>query len=335
MLRVYYHLSSYVSHKKAGQLNRQALACAGVPLVESPHEASTVIIHDDPLLYPDLLARNPHWAPLRKIAYAVWESEILPDVYPQLLQGMDSIWTCSAFSRTAFAQSGKPVYLVPHVVDPVLPTQKDRQHIGLHLAPAQEQSTGAPFFFYTIADSCNPRKNIFTLLDIFAKFLIKHPNSYLVIKQYRKLLDLARLPHVISINEELSEGQISALHHLCHCYLSAHHSEAWGLSLSDALAHGKPVIATGYSGNMDFMRSDNSFPVDYSLQAVSPLMCQMLPLFSPHMHWAVPSPEHMAHLMRKVQRQYPCPAITKKAREDMRAYSPQALGESMRSLLMA
>lgn len=332
MLRVYYHLSSYVSHKKAGQLNKQALAAAGIPLVENSYDASTIIIHDDPLLYPALLARNAHWAPLRKIAYTVWESDTLPDIYPTLLQNIDSIWTCSAFSRAALVQSGTPVHIVPHVVNPAPPTSSDLQYIAQRLTPALA-ADNTPFFFYTIADSYNPRKNIITLLEIFAKHLSNHPNSYLVIKQYREHLDLARLSHVISIDEELSEGQISALHHLCHCYLSAHHSEAWGLSLSDSLAHGKALIATGYSGNMDFMHSANSFPVRYSLENIPPLMCKMLPLFSPHMRWAVPSAAHMAYLMHKVQYHSPCTDITKKAREDMRAYRPEAVGQIMHKLL--
>jgi hypothetical protein len=31
---------------------------------------------------------------------------------------------------------------------------------------------------------------------------------------------------------------------------------------------GKPVIATGWSGNMDYMNSENSFPVNYTLRRV-------------------------------------------------------------------
>lgn len=340
MNSVYYHLSAYVSHNTAGKLNKQALATAGVSLTENPREADTVILHDDPLVYPELFARHPHWNTLRTIAYAVWEAEELPPPYVAELQAVDSIWTCSHFAQQALKQAGKPVHVVPHVVSPVPPTRDDLHNVRRHLATASAlpcnaaaDSPPAPFYFYTIADSYNPRKNLMGLLEIFNAHCAHMPNTYLVVKQYRAHLNLSKLPWLISIEDKLSDGEISALHQLCHCYVSAHHSEAWGLSLSDALAHGKPVIATGYSGNMDFMREDNSFPVRYTLAPVSALMCDVLPLFAPHMRWAEPDPAHMGYLMRKVLRTYPCPHVTAKARQTVRAYSLEAVGDSMRQLL--
>lgn len=339
MNTLYYHRSSYVSHRQAGNMNLLALAAAGIPLTDNPQAAETVILHDDPVLYEELLARHPYWAKIRKIAYAVWETESLPSAYIPILQNMDEIWTCSSFSQQALAQCGRPVHIVPHVVNPPQPSQSDLDAMARLIAvppqsaPSTSQHSHKPFYFYTIADSFNPRKNVMGLLSIFARHLSRHPSSYLVIKHYRKPLDLATLPHVINIDAELSDGEIAALHNLCHCYLSAHHSEAWGLSLSDAMAHGKAVIATGYSGNMDFMNEDNSFPVRYSLQAVPQLMCQILPLFTPQMHWAEPDPDHMAYLMHKVQSRYPWEQITKKARQDMRAYSAEAVGRVMLEVL--
>lgn len=332
MHSVYYHLSTYVSHNTAGKLNKQALTAADVTLTENPREAATVILHDDPLVYPELFARHPQWRTRRTIAYAVWEAEELPPAYAAELQAVDSIWTCSHFAQQALRQAGKPVHVVPHVVSPVPPTHDDLHSVRRHLAAASGDAP-APFYFYTIADSYNPRKNLMGLLEIFNAHCARTPNTYLVVKQYRAPLNLSKLPWLISIEDKLSDGEISALHQLCHCYVSAHHSEAWGLSLSDALAHGKPVIATGYSGNMDFMRADNSFPVRYSLTPVSALMCEVLPLFAPHMRWAEPDPAHMGYLMRKVLRTYPCPQITAKARQSVRAYSLEAVGASMRRLL--
>jgi glycosyltransferase involved in cell wall biosynthesis len=63
---------------------------------------------------------------------------------------------------------------------------------------------------------------------------------------------------------------ISALHRLAHVYVSAHHSEAWGITMSDAMLCGTPVIATGYSGNMEYMRDDNVFLLTYAESLVAP-----------------------------------------------------------------
>jgi glycosyltransferase involved in cell wall biosynthesis len=48
-------------------------------------------------------------------------------------------------------------------------------------------------------------------------------------------------------------------------YVSLHRSEGYGLTISEAMELGTPVIATGYSGNMDFMNETNSLLVDYDL----------------------------------------------------------------------
>ena len=62
------------------------------------------------------------------------------------------------------------------------------------------------------------------------------------------------------------------------------------------MALGKPVVATGYSGNMDFMTPMNSFLVDYKLttlkQAVGPYPAGAC--------WADPDVEHAARLIGEV-----------------------------------
>lgn len=355
MPTVYYHLSHYISHAKAGRMNMLALAAAGIPLTDDPCAADSVIIHQDPMLYGDILAQYPQWRSVRKIAYAVWENPVLPPAYTEALQGVDSVWTCSHYAQQALLQAGKPVHVVPHVVCPTEASADDLARMAARLygtqrqgqpCPARSPIAGSPpdsrpgpptegaLFFYTIADSYNPRKNLMGLLEAFSTHMPRCKNAYLVVKQYRKGLDLSGLPRVISISDNLSEGELAALHQLCHCYVSAHHSEAWGLSLSDAMACGNPVIATGYSGNMEFMHAGNSFPVDYTMARVPPLMCQLLPLFSPDMEWAEPDIRHMGYLMGKVARHYPCAELSAAARESMRAYSPELVGQRMRELLL-
>ena len=66
--------------------------------------------------------------------------------------------------------------------------------------------------------------------------------------------------------------------------------------MAEAMAIGKPVIATGYSGNVDFMNNENSYLVDYTIGRVGP-DCEIYP---PEGEWADPSIEHAAELMRRV-----------------------------------
>ena len=245
METVYYHLSDYISHRRAGLGNLRALALAGVPLAETAEEASTVILHDDPLNYPRLFAALPCLRDKRNIAYSVWETEALPEQYLEPLGLVDAIWTCSAFSQAAYAAHFPDVAVVPHVVEPLSVHETDldtiRQRIGYR---------SDAFYFYTVTDSINPRKNLFGLLEVFLKNFLHDPDVYLVVKQYRRAYDLGGLRNVISLTDNLTVGEMGALHTLCHCCVSLHHAEAWGLSLSEALSLGNPVIATGYSGNM-------------------------------------------------------------------------------------
>ncbi|MFO7598285.1 MAG: glycosyltransferase, partial [Candidatus Desulfacyla sp.] len=89
-----------------------------------------------------------------------------------------------------------------------------------------------------------------------------------------------------------------ALHAVCDCYVSSHCAEAWGLSISDAMSFGNLVVATGYSGNMEYMRDDNSFPVRYDLTNIKKEDLRFQPvLLHPEMSWAYIDTNDLIHKM--------------------------------------
>ena len=47
--------------------------------------------------------------------------------------------------------------------------------------------------------------------------------------------------------------------------ISLHRSEGFGLTLAEAMLRGLPVIATNWSGNVDFLTGDTGIPVPYRL----------------------------------------------------------------------
>jgi glycosyltransferase involved in cell wall biosynthesis len=67
----------------------------------------------------------------------------------------------------------------------------------------------------------------------------------------------------------LSQQELEDLFHACDVYVSAHRSEGFGLGIAEAMALGKPVIATSYSGNCDFMNAVNSCPLGYRLRPIT------------------------------------------------------------------
>ncbi|MBV8520671.1 MAG: glycosyltransferase, partial [Acetobacteraceae bacterium] len=79
-------------------------------------------------------------------------------------------------------------------------------------------------------------------------------------------------------------------------YVSLHRSEGLGLTMAEAMLLGKPVIATGYSGNMDFMDESNSLLVDYKLVRLT----REIPPYEAYCRWAEPDIDHAARLMRRI-----------------------------------
>lgn len=55
----------------------------------------------------------------------------------------------------------------------------------------------------------------------------------------------------------------------CDVYISLHRSEGFGFTLFEAMALGKPCVATRYGGNTDFMTEENSLLVEYQMTGVS------------------------------------------------------------------
>src|SRR6202035_5522728 len=60
-------------------------------------------------------------------------------------------------------------------------------------------------------------------------------------------------PDIHMVDRSLTREELGGLMTACDCYISLHRAEGFGLTLAEAMALGKPVIGTGYSGNVDFM----------------------------------------------------------------------------------
>jgi glycosyltransferase involved in cell wall biosynthesis len=183
-------------------------------------------------------------------------------------------------------------------------------------------------------DALNPRKNIRGLLEAFAALRTVLPEKVrLVLKQYRVDFDYSRLPDVIGVSGDLSPGQMAALHIVSDAYVSAHHAEGWGLGLSEAMAYGKIVLATGYSGTMDLMDESNSVPLPSRMAQVSEEMCERSPLFTREMRWAEVGRDTLVAAMKKAARGHLPPEISRRAARITRRFGPEAVARRLQALL--
>ena len=88
----------------------------------------------------------------------------------------------------------------------------------------------------------------------------------------------------------------SAVENVCDAFLSLHRSEGFGLGLAESMFLGKPVVATDWSGNRDFMNRENSCPVNYRLIRLE----QNIGSYGRGQIWADPDLEHAAELMARL-----------------------------------
>jgi glycosyltransferase involved in cell wall biosynthesis len=117
------------------------------------------------------------------------------------------------------------------------------------------------------------------------------PERFLVLRE--RLRDV---PGAHLLDRTLSREDVYALESVCDCVVSLHRAEGFGLTLAECMALGKPAIATGWSGNTDFMDARNACPVGYSLK---PIERDVGP-YRAGQTWAEPDVEHAAWYMRRL-----------------------------------
>jgi len=229
-----------------------------------------------------------------------WELEEFPARYAGSFSYVDEVWANSEFTRRAIAAIATvPVVAFPlPIVAPQTAIPTDRRELGL--------PDGTMFLFCFDVMSDIERKNPFGVLEAFCRAFEPGEGPFLVLKAVnveRRATELERLkreaarrPDVVVLDSYLDRAGQSALMAACDCYVSLHRSEGFGLTLAEAMALGKPVVATGYSGNLDFMSEENSYLVPYAEGHV-PVA------HDPYPHgarWAEPDLEAASRLLREV-----------------------------------
>ncbi len=266
------------------------------------HDLTLIHVQPTPFFYRAYARADlaPSRNRTHRIAYWYWEFDRVPDEWSQLDGEVDEIWTATEF----VAKGLRERFTVP--IRTFFP--------GVLLAPYKQETRSAfglpedvfTFVFVFHMTSVMERKNPLGLIRAFCRAFRPDEPVRLVLKtsfgdrhpdQYRLLEHAtAAQENITLINEVYPSERVLSLVNACDAYVSLHRSEGLGLTMAEAMLMGKPVIATAFSGNMDFMNEHNSLLVPYERVKVG----KPIPPYDAELEWAEPSTEHAAQFMRKL-----------------------------------
>jgi SAM-dependent methyltransferase len=230
-----------------------------------------------------------------------WEVSTFPDRWLAAFDHVDEVWVGSQHVADALT----PVSPVPVV--------KIRQPVAIPTPPAlTREELGLPegflFLFSFDYNSVFERKNPLAVIEAFTRaFPAAEPGGpQLVIKSINHEQDESNHDRlrvategrddVHLIDRYVSREERDALTAACDCYVSLHRSEGFGFTVAEAMALGRPVIATDYSGTRELVTPANGYPVPFRLV---PIGVGADP-YPPEGEWAEPDVDHAAALMRSV-----------------------------------
>ena len=274
---------------------------------------------------------DPNFEKAYNIVFPAWELESYPAEWGARLNRFDEVWTPSSFVAESVSKSvNVPVVPMNLAVSPKLSSFLTRRALGL-------PEHAFLFLFFFDFSSYSSRKNPTAVIEAFKKAVAKEPKArmHLVLKAKGEPADktqMASLQRAIEshadqitvVDRTLSANETYNLIRNVDCFVSLHRSEGFGLGLAEAMALGTPVIATGWSGNMDFMSDETAFLVEHDFVEVKRGEYP----FGDGQRWADPNIPDAADKMGHVWQERDAGLAKARcaSREITRLLSPRAIG---------
>jgi glycosyltransferase involved in cell wall biosynthesis len=256
-----------------------------------------------------------------------WETGVFPERLFPAFDLVDEVWAPSRFIAATLEATGQAAVRLLQ-----LPVQIPTWHTAL-----TRDDLGLPEGFLVLNvfswRSVAERKNPAAVIEAFTRAFEPDEGAHLVIKSIGGAGDIAGLERlrlstdradVHFVDGPIREPRLKALFEHCDCYVSLHRSEGFGLTMAEAMALAKPVVATSWSGNLDFMDEQTAHLVPATLVPIP----DDVPIYAGTGAWAEPDVDSAAEAIRRVHDDPAgAAALGRRAREHLaRTRSPAATG---------
>jgi len=205
-----------------------------------------------------------------------WELGKAPEAWKPILSLVNEIWAPNAFvAQSLRSVFDGPIAVIPPCVQIPELELETREHFGL-------EKDRYYFLFSFDYHSFPQRKNPLAVVNAFREafpdlatnvgLIVKSTGAEKHFPQIKEALLAASYydERITVIDKSLTRSEMLSLLHAADCYVSLHRSEGFGLGMAEALAMAKPVIATNYSGNTEFLTHETGYPVPFYLRRILP-----------------------------------------------------------------
>ena len=226
-----------------------------------------------------------------------WEESGFPRKYvDKFNKNLDGITVMSSYVKSVLKNSGVKV--------PIEVVGLGADHIIKSKAMPLNLKTDKKFKFLHIS-SCFPRKGADILLKAYCEVFTATDDVCLVIKTFpnphndieKQIAKIKKEnqnhPEIVLINKNLEDAYISWLYQNCDCLVAPSRGEGFGLPMAEAMLCNLPVITTGFGGQTDFCKYENSWLIDYSFKKAD----THLNVFNSY--WVEPDYENLKYLLKE------------------------------------
>ncbi|MHC4944357.1 MAG: glycosyltransferase family 4 protein [Planctomycetota bacterium] len=262
------------------------------------------------------LFRNQNPGMTAYVGYTVFETDSIPEPWVDACNAMDAIWVPSHFNVETFSRAGvmrEKLHVIPHGFDPqeyrageTGPLQIGQRR-GFNFLSIFEWTyrKGWDVLVKAYLDEFSQEEDVRLILRAYQGGGVIGEKKKSVIEQLSDYItelghDPENIPEIEFIDYMVPSELMPSLYKAADCFVMPTRGEGWGIPFTESMLMEVPVIATRWSGHLEFMNDENSYLIDVDETVpVDEEQVKDSPFYAGH-RWANPSKEHTRRLMRHV-----------------------------------